>query len=167
MPTTGIQAYEPFPITVKTGDPSLDESFLLQYGLTWRWKISIHTSTFFQRNRVVAELKPESLQPSSVQYSNTPGWLTIEVSIARGKDPVPLPLKHAGRVTIQRSETIGIIRSFGGMETTTFLVALVAAVVSGIGTFYAKNPTFGSLQDYLALVSWGLAIDLGKSVISK
>ena len=40
----------------------------------------------------------------------------------------------------------------------TFGVAALVALVSGMGMYYVKSPTFGSLQDYLALFTWGAGV---------
>jgi hypothetical protein len=47
----------------------------------------------------------------------------------------------------------------------SFILAAIVAIVTGLSTFYFKNPVFGSLQDYLSLFLWGTAVDQTKNAL--
>jgi hypothetical protein len=65
---------------------------------------------------------------------------------------------------IRKSNDYGIL-SLEKAEVTGWVIAALAAIASGLSTFYYKAPVFGSPQDYLALFMWGAGIDQTKNFV--
>ena len=57
--------------------------------------------------------------------------------------------------------------SHRSLRTDLALLSLVLpwALVSGLWLFYVKQPTFGSVHDYMGLMAWGVGIDQGKNLV--
>ncbi len=48
----------------------------------------------------------------------------------------------------------------------TFLVAVVLLAGTGFGELYYGNPTFGSWEDYFALLAWGFGSEASRASIT-
>ena len=59
------------------------------------------------------------------------------------------------------------MQSIDRTEQWAFGFATLFAIVSGLGTLYYKNPTFGSMQDYIALFLWGATVDQTKNFLKE
>ena len=76
--------------------------------------------------------------------------------------------KVAGRVvTIGSGGAFTPVKGFSVGEMVQLLLAFVAAVTTGLQTFYFKTGGFGSFPDYLTLFAWGATIDQFKNFLQK
>ena len=71
----------------------------------------------------------------------------------------------ANPIVIAKSSEFRAWKITGSADLLAFALAGIAAIVSGLA-IYGKAPTFGSsMQDYIALFTWGAGIDQGKNFI--
>jgi hypothetical protein len=85
---------------------------------------------------------------------------------------VTVSLRHGKLVTSPVEGELPIVPSYGIRSVLPALeewvlvgVSAVIALASGLVLYYLPNPTFGSLQDYLALFTWGVGVDQGKNLV--
>src|SRR4030095_752891 len=108
--------------------------------------------------------------PRVVQFLPWPGELTVCAKIV-------CDLKQPGEVfqdecavpplpqPIRRSSEVSVLNGLGKTEVGALIFAALFAVISGLLTFYYKNPTFGTLQDYLSLFLWGVGVEQSKNFL--
>jgi hypothetical protein len=84
---------------------------------------------------------------------------TAQASKAQPKTATKGPMK------VRKSLDVGFLRGLEVTEWCALSVAMLLALVSGVLTFYFKNPIFGSVQDYLTLFLWGVGIDQAKNFL--
>jgi hypothetical protein len=159
------EAYAPITFRVTTGDPELDETVLFKHRLRFQWTIEIAPKTHFWsrgRSRKVPPLTPATYQPEVVQYSPTAGTISATVRVCRGPDEAKSDQQD---LVISPSSDFRLLRGFETTEMLSFTITGIVAALTGIMTFYLKNPTFGSLQDYLTIGLWGLSADQTKNAL--
>ena len=183
------EAYQPLKFYVRTNDDALNQSYLFNRGLRYEWTINIVRDlsplrhrlrdwrtklmwNFFSRRPRPTELtlNPKTRSPRVAQFSPWPGELTVSARIVcdlrrpgelfEDKCDVPQFTK-----VIRRSSDVGILNALGTTELGALLFAILFAVISGLLTFYYKNPTFGTLQDYLSLFLWGVGVEQSKNFL--
>jgi hypothetical protein len=153
-----IQAYAPLTFGVEAlKDSSLNDTYLFQYGLSYRWRFELD----HKGGKLI--LAPVSAGPRVVQYMPKPGSVTVTVRIVRDGDSVEL--HGAEPLKVDKSEEFSIGRAFERVEYLSFGLAGLAAMVSGLTIYYAKSQIFGSLEDYLSLFVWGAGVDQGKNLL--
>jgi hypothetical protein len=54
-------------------------------------------------------------------------------------------------LTIDKSKDFAWQQGFEAVEVISFALATIVAVATGLATFYFKNPSFGSFQDYISV----------------
>ena len=69
-----------------------------------------------------------------------------------------------GTVSILGSGVSLPVRLFAIQELVLILVSTAIALASGLVLYYDSNASFGSMQDYLALFTWGVGVDQGKNL---
>jgi hypothetical protein len=45
------------------------------------------------------------------------------------------------------------------------VIASIVAIATGLSTFYFKGTSWGTFQDYLTLLVWGIGVDQGKNFL--
>jgi hypothetical protein len=162
-----VEAYAAvvFKLTAQA-EPGLMRSYLVQKKLEYQWTIEVFgTPRRWCRTTTEAAktLNVISSQPQVAQYSPTAGHMKASVKIAyEGREGPTVQQKTP--VPVKKSRDFGIFGVFEKADLIAFFAALVASVISGV-VIYALTPTFGSLKDYIALFTWGAAIDQGKNFI--
>lgn len=174
-----FEAYQMLRFTLETGDPELDQTYVFRHGLQCKWTFTLHARPAWwkQRWRKWSKSEPSitkwdtlSVEPSIVQYASRAGRLEVAVELSRAGDPsvlsatMQLP-KEKPYLEISESSKFRGWKALRAAEWASWALAGVAAIVTGLTTFYVKNPTFGSFQDYLTLVAWGAGFDQGKNAV--
>jgi hypothetical protein len=157
-PDAAQEAYDPIVFRVSTGDASLDETYLVRYGLEYHWTFTLTGPRNSQRVR----LTPVSAVPQVVQYAPGPGKATVKVEIRRGVQRVTVP---AYSMEVAKSQDFRFREGVESVEMASLVLAFVVGLASGLATYYANKAVFGSLQDYLALFTWGIGAEQGKNFI--
>lgn len=152
---------------ISTNNPLVDKSILFTHLLDYEWKLDLKEAQGFfrrllRRSPATLSLKPVSTQPRVFQYSPWPGKITPNVTIRHGTDYLAV---SGAEDDVKASSNYGFIEGFELTEMITFGLAAVAGVVSGLMTFYLKNATFGSAQDYVTIALWGLSADQTKNAV--
>jgi hypothetical protein len=158
------QAYEPIEFSVTTGDATLDKTYLFTHLIHYEWTFKLKPRW---RPWTSSLLEPKTDTPSVTQFATKAGNWIVSVKMVRatpmGRFEVQIPATKKLRVG-KSSE----VRFFGNLERAerwSLAMAGAFALVSGLLTFYYKNPTFGSMQDYLALFLWGVGVDQTKNFL--
>jgi len=63
------------------------------------------------------------------------------------------------------SGEFGFIKAFQSVEVMALVLALLAAVGTGMNSSYYKSALEGSMQSYVALFFWGIAADQVKNLL--
>ncbi|MEA2164581.1 MAG: hypothetical protein QOK37_2708 [Thermoanaerobaculia bacterium] len=152
----GLMTYVPLQFSVESDSPVAD-SYLFKHRVEFAWTFTLQTE------RTVLTLKPVSLGPSVVQYFPRKGTVQVSVELRYKCEVQPVP--NSESVQIFDSSDFGFLKSFERVEVASWLIAAVAAIVTGLSTFYFKGQAFGSFQDYLSLAVWGAGVDQTKNFV--
>lgn len=176
------EAYVPLQFSVEANNPAypqLTQSYLFRNVVEYAWTFTLNPAAGrlrtllrdLRRTRPRARLHPPSGQktfeavshgPSMVCYFPSGGEAEVKVALKYlGNAPLSLAAKT---FAIRKSNDYGIL-SLEKAEVTGWVIAALAAIASGLSTFYYKAPVFGSPQDYLALFMWGAGIDQTKNFV--
>jgi hypothetical protein len=151
-----VLSYDPLIFKVNLRDRELGVSYLFLHELKYEWEIKLE----FKGG--VLRLCPISDEPQVVQYVPKPGKLSATVHIWHGEKV------DAGvtlTTSVAKSKDFSSLKLFERVELISFVLAGIAAIVSGLAIYYAKSASFGSLQDYLTLFVWGAGVDQGKNFL--
>jgi hypothetical protein len=99
---------------------------------------------------------------SVIQFAPDAGRLEVRVRL-RHRDTVTPEIR--GVVEVEKYDSPLMTRLVATEEYVLNAVSFGLALASGLVLYYFPNPTFGSLQDYLALFTWGIGIDQGKNLV--
>jgi hypothetical protein len=157
------EAYEPLRFSVTTGDSELDETYLFRRGLKFKWGLELR---FGRDEHKTLTYEAKTLSPRIVQFTVQPGTLSVSVKVLRetplGEEEKPV---QAASLPIAKSSEFKLFQHLERAEVWSLVLAGLFAIISGLLTFYYKNPTFGSLQDYLMLFLWGVGVDQTKNFL--
>jgi hypothetical protein len=174
-----LEAFRPLKFYVTTGDKSLDDSYLFNRGLRFQWTFRLLadqkktnlSATDESKAKELEKTEPETFSPRVAQFAPSPGkWIVSAKIVCNLQEPGKEPFQDHAKplskdVHISKSSDSGRLKSIDRVETLTFLMAFLFALVTGVATFYYKNPTFGSVQDYITLFLWGATIDQTKNFL--
>jgi hypothetical protein len=165
----GLEAFVPLQFSVESDDP-VAASYLFKHKIQYAWSFTLNPQkrTFpelvhLKRQPVPATLTPLSLGPSVVQYFPRSGDVRVAVELRYQGESVSVTTP--GSVEVSDSKSVGFFRKIELAEVGSWLIAAGAAVVTGLSTYYFKNQSFGSVQDYLSLLIWGVGVDQTKSFV--
>jgi len=164
-----LEAYEPLTFSLETPtDPAIAETYLFLHGLTYAWTITLGArkrdwKTLWFKRRSPLTLGAVSTEPHVVVYAPEHGLLSAEVTV-KYKGASITAQKQAS-VKIVKSEDFTVDKGFERVEVLSFAIAGAIALVSGLSLLYAKNPTFGTMSDYLGLFLWGIGVDQSKNLV--
>lgn len=145
-----LEAYDLLPFRFTTGDPDLDQSYLVQRGLHYEWTITLVP----RKGKVkVTPLRPVTTSPSVAQFFPLEGSVRAEVKATRQQDSLTAAM--AELITLRRSKVFRWVEGFEVVEAIAALMTLVLAVAFGLTTQVLNKDTFGGVADYLNLVIWG------------
>lgn len=170
-----VQAFADLRFEAHTDTPDLDESFLLQHGLTWEWTWTLTPTAAAEaapgrwtRWRQAMGLSPAAASsrveitdsPCLVQFAPAPGRLEGRVKVRKREESLHL---ECPGVTVSEAREFGLLRGFEELEVWSTVVALGLALVSGLAARFFNVPTFGTAEDYLTLFLWGVGVDQAKN----
>lgn len=165
---TGLEALEPLTYAASTGDEKGDQTFLFKRGLVFRWTFELRQQPKDGLpGAMIDSMVVETLSPRVVHFSPKPGQLRIAVEVQRRDKTSRVEPVKPGPIFSQlaQSTTLGLLKNFNRSEWASLGLAAIFALVSGLLTFYYKNPVFGATQDYLALFLWGVGVDQTKNLL--
>jgi hypothetical protein len=151
-------------------DRAVADSYVFRHGLVCKWAFEVQRKLSWTRRLLRRSVRPpdrfsgESREPAVVAYAHRAGTLTVSAVV---ENPATGDAFKAHRrcVNVEKSTEFRKGKLFEGAEMTSFAIAGVIAMVSGLSLLYAKNATFGSLSDYLGLFLWGVGVDQGKNLV--
>ena len=114
------------------------------------------------REKVATEWERRCTGRSVVQFAPEVGRMEVGVRLRHG-DIVTDEIQ--GTVQVEKMNSSLRMRLVATEEIVLTVVSSALALASGLVLYYLPNPTFGSLQDYLALFTWGIGIDQGKNLV--
>lgn len=99
--------------------------------------------------------------PRVTRFATKEGSLKVEVEIEWKVGKNLLQVIPKG-IELEKNYDIKLSSKFVFSEAMLMLFILLLTWVSGFMTLYSENATFGSLSNYLAIITWAVGIDQGK-----
>ena len=155
------EAYTGITFEIASGNDLIDKSYLFNHALKYNWTISI----LQKGDKTPFTLTPQTTEPRVAQFSPRKGTLSAKVEIIHEKRDDPIELSMAENLSIADPWFTRSIRAFDTTELVALIIASGVALLSGLMMFYYKNPTFGSVQDYITLILWGVGVDQTKNFL--
>jgi hypothetical protein len=177
------EAYDPLSFHIAASDPRIDNAYLFKHGLRFDWKFRLIFKRKWLRSKATIEsaeesplktdgstqkieLSPVTLGPRVVQYVPRGGQLSLTATLKNDKGaPLDLASSLPSSILVVPNSDFGTFRGLARVESISWVLSAVVAVVTGLSMFYYKGPTFGSFQDYLTLFLWGAGVDQGKNFL--
>jgi len=156
------RAYEPLGFRVSTGNEELNRSYLFKHKLRYRWTLQ---PTGFRIGVPRDTLRPISNSPYVIQFASHCGKLAVSVQLSYKGETADVKDENSVEVRVKRSADVRLLTKLERTEKLSLFVAGIFAAISGLLTFYYKNPVFGTVQDYLSLFIWAAGVDLTKNVL--
>ena len=154
-------ALMPTTFNVVFDDPILDDTFMAKHRIRLNWEFElIPKASFFLTSPKPIPWHTWSFGKKLLQFAPASGILKMSVKLKFGKD---LSDSVTGKLGIAASPA-GYHQLIVGQEIVLLLVSLIIAFASGLVLYYDSNVSFGSMQDYLALFTWGVGVDQGKNL---
>jgi hypothetical protein len=165
----GLEAFTPLAFSVTSANTKLSGSYLFHRKVEYAWKFTLEPGTpkwhealrRIRPKQVV--LTPTTFGPSVVQYFPRRGTIKASVTLSYTGDPIEV--SEPSGTEVSDSSDFGLLSAFEGVEYISWAIAAAVALATGLSTYYFKNPTFGSYQDYLTLMLWGVGMDQGKNFL--
>jgi hypothetical protein len=169
-----VEALQPTRFEVGVEDGRLDDGFMLKSRILAAWHFELtprpRRGGWWRRWR--AGGSPPQRKPIP-WHQTCPGKTLFQFAPEPGLLNVSVELRHGRLKTRPVEGELPVVPSFGGIrsrlptleEWVLVSVSAVIALASGLVLYYLPNPTFGSLQDYLALFTWGVGVDQGKNLV--
>jgi len=166
--TPDFESFTPLAFSIQTDNPQISGSYLFHRKIRYEWTFVLVSDPkwflrLLGRKAKSVKLNPVTFGPSVVQYFPASGRVSASAVLKYGADPISI--KNEGQAAIQDSNEFGILKAFEGVEYVSWGIAVAVALITGLSTYYFKNPTFGSYQDYLVLLLWGIGMDQGKNFL--
>jgi len=154
-------ALVPTTFSVVFDDPVLGDTFMAKNRMRSNWAFElIHKAQFLRTPEKPTRWHTWSIGKKLLQFAPASGLLKMSVQLGYGKD---LSDSITGELDIAASPA-GYRQLFLAQELVLLLVSVVIAFASGLVLYYETNVSFGSMQDYLALFTWGVGVDQGKNL---
>jgi hypothetical protein len=164
----GFEAYQSLQFSVGFGT-DLQRSYLYRHKIVYHWtfeltpKQSLAERLGLRRPPAAMTLTPTSLGPSVVQYFPRQGTTRVSVELEYVGKPIPVPAVDGPR--INKSSDYSALGILAGAEVAGWVIASIVAIATGLSTFYFKGTSWGTFQDYLTLLVWGIGVDQGKNFL--
>lgn len=161
------EAYTPLTFKLVTlQDPDLQRTYLVARGLIYEWEFVFEAAQrrSFRRRKKTETFPARSAEPTVVVFAPGAGTLNVKVE-ARYEGSEPISDKTTKPISIKPSDDFKIFASSERVDFTSFAIAGLIAVVSGLSLFYWRNAAFGTPQDYVNLFMWGIGVDQGKNLV--
>lgn len=164
----GLEAYQILQFTVVAPDPTIEYSYVFCHKIEYKWLFELSPKSLFhwiiwRRDPDKILLRPESLGPSVIQYFHRAGKLKVSVNLLYNDEVKPVAL--ADELSIKKSSDFKPFWILEWAEFTSWAIAGIVAIATGLTMFYFKGTSWGSIQDYLTLFLWGVGVDQGKNFL--
>ena len=164
----GWTAWTPLVLSVVPADEELASMYLFLRGLQYEWTLALMSEDGKKMTFMSPPENPSiSQDPSTVVYADRAGTLMASVTLSPVTleyDPRTLP-SRGPEVKINPSPDDTLKQKLTTADVVSFLAAATVAMASGLWLLYGKQPTFGSVQDYVGLMAWGVGVDQGKNLL--
>jgi hypothetical protein len=138
-------------------DAELNESFMVKTKMTAAWTFTFRDTD----GGKPLEWHRKATGKSITQFTPAEGSLEVGFRWAFGDDETEA-LTHE---CVSRADHDVLSRLFALEELVLVGVSAAIALVSGLVLYYSPNVSFGSMQDYLALFTWGVGVEQGKNLV--
>jgi hypothetical protein len=155
-----LEAYQVLHFSVKVSDPKIESAYIFRHKIEYRWNFELRPS---KKNAKPVVLQPVSLGPTVVQYFPVPGKISAKVTLAYAGETKPI--QASDPLWISPSSDFQPYKILEGAEILSWIISAITALVTGLSMFYFKNVSWGTYQDYLTLVLWGMGVDQGKTFV--
>ena len=164
--TSATTKYALAPITfdVSFDDPVLDDLFMTKHRMRadWSFKLTPEPSLLpWKKTPKPIPWDTKSVGKQLLQFAPNSGELEAKVELRFGNQSSN---EIDGKLSIDGPQGSFLSRIFVIQEFVLLLVSIVIALASGLVLYYVSNSSFGSIQDYLALFTWGVGVDQGKNL---
>ncbi len=166
-----VEALYPTRFELVLKNDELNDSFMVKTRMIADWSITLTPDPPPSR---WWRLKPapEPQKPTD-WYTRTTGKTLVQFAPEAGKLDIVVNLRYDNQETkpieavldIQSSRRNSARRFFVIEEFVLITVSFAIALTSGLVLYYVPKPIFGSLQDYVALFTWGVGVDQGKNFV--
>jgi hypothetical protein len=186
--TDDREAYEVLKFRVELDDPLVKRSYLFRYKVAYHWKFTWtpESATGLRRRWRAAGVKvrkwfgiKERLASEYPQHRRLVGAATCCWYFPRaghvgvfvelhyhGKEPNNNSVSAESRhFDVDPSGDFGRFNILRRTEAISWIIAAIIAMVSGLSMFYFKGTSWGTYQDYLTLILWGIGVDQGKNFL--
>jgi hypothetical protein len=164
----GFEAYQSLQFSLGFGS-EVPRSYLYRHKVEYRWTFeltptqSLAERLGLRRPPAPIKLTPTSLGPSVVQYFPRPG--TTRVAVELVYEGLPIPVQASDGPRINKSSDYSALKILAGADVAGWVIAGIVAIATGLSTFYYKGTSWGTFQDYLTLLLWGVGVDQGKNFL--
>lgn len=152
------KALVPMQFSVEIDDATLNDTFMAKRRMVADWAFELRAET--ARSKPIC-WRTRATGKKLLQFAPAAGTLSTSVTLSYGADSSS-PIE--GSVNVGRPRGGMTSALFAVQEIVLVAVAAVIAFASGLVMFYEANPSFGSIQDYLALFTWGVGVEQGKNL---
>lgn len=165
----GLEAYQVLQFSATTSNPAIERSYVFRHKVEFQWQFRLTPAKGWLEKwrwkRMPADilLQPVSLGPTVVQYFPRAGTVQASVKLVYRNDP--MEIRPADGPTIYPSSDFQPYKILAGTEIASWLVSVITALATGLSMFYFKGTSWGTYQDYLTLLLWGMGVDQGKNFL--
>lgn len=173
------EAFRPITFRLVADDPSLEESVLLNTRIRceWKFKLTPHKKPSRRVRRLLSDWlrtdgSDRAASDTITWTDHTEGRKIVQFAPEAGMLQIKAIASHTSRLEpivadlrIDRAGELGRLQGFALSEGVLLAVSAGLAVLSGLSLYYADNAVFGSFKEYVALLTWGIGVDQGKSLI--
>lgn len=168
---TPVEALYPTRFEVTLDDDELNDSFMVKTRMTADWTFKLTPTPL--RSRWWRRKPPPGPPKQSDWFKRTTGKTLVQFAPEAGMLETVVKLRHDnqettpihGKLFIQSSRRNIARRLFAIEEVVLIAVSVAVALTSGLVLYYVPKPSFGSLQDYMALFTWGVGVDQSKNLV--
>ena len=150
-----VETYQLFDLEARPDNDKLGGNYLFKHGLVYEWTIDFGESP----------LTPKTREPRVTQFIPI-AKKEIKASVKITFEELDDSMSTNGfKFSSKPSGEFGLIKAFQSVEVIALLLALLAAVGTGMNSSYYETALEGSTQSYVALFFWGIAADQVKNVL--
>jgi len=167
--TGGLEAFTPLLFWISVENSKINGTYLFRRKVEYAWRFVLTPNPakwhekLRRKRREAVVLTPVTAGPSVAQYFPSAGKTKISATLTHCGDSIKL--SETNGPDIRDYAEFGILKTLAGVSNISTLIAMAVALATGLATFYFKNATFGSFQDYVTMALWGAGMDQGKNFI--
>ena len=160
---TPKKALVPMVFDVVFSDSTLNDVFMVKKRMLANWEFELLPKATWKWwvSKSLIPWKTSAVGKKLLQFAPEGGALKTCVTLRWGNNECNT---LTGKLSINSSHVNFFSRLFVVQEFVLILVSIAIAFASGLVLYYNSNMSFGSMQDYLALFTWGVGVDQGKNL---